>query len=210
MDPNVTKFIPLSRNERNFKDFFVKFAVLYMDNITSVVAVSISVLVGLVVAIVVQLLFVPWQRREITGQAQKSDRVKFTINDSSESTPSGSPKRKQQTHETNSLPAIAEQTELASFNKRNGLSARFFGGDSATRNGNCKIDSKYIEKAENLLGNDRSLDNTDLTITSLNYIDEHHHHQNGYLRATTQREPLQTYFDNQLNGHQLMSNPKQR
>lgn len=192
-----------------------------MDNITAPVALAISLLVGLFVALAVQLLFVPWQRKKITG-SNKSDRVKFTINDSSESTPSDSPKRKQRPSslvQTDSahLPAITEQTELTSFNNLSALNPMIYSDDKSQQNGgknhvltngNHKIDPKIIEKAENLLGKHRSLDNTDLTITSLNYIDEHHQ-QNGYLRSHNQREPLQSYFDNQLN-HQLSPNSKQR
>ena len=47
---------------------------------------------------------------------------------------------------------------------------------------------KVIRTAENLL-NDNSLDNTDLTITSLNYIDEQ---QNGFL---SNGRNLHEFFD---------------
>lgn len=183
--------------------------VLYMDNITAPIAIGISVVIGLVIALIVQLVFVPWQRREITGNVA-GGRVQFTINDSSESTPSGSPKRNRRPaslvqSDSKSLPAITEQTELASFNNLNGLSPCFYADDKTQQNGtkthslvnrNYQIDPKIIEKAECLLGQNRSLDNTDLTITSLNFIDEHHQ-QNGYTRTAC--EPLQNYFDNQLN-----------
>lgn len=190
-----------------------------MDNISAPLAFSISLVVGLVVALLVQLIFVPWQYREITGNSDGS-RVKFTINDSSESTPSGSPKRNRRPAslvqaDSKPLPAITEQTELASFNNLSGVNPYFYANDKSQQNGgknhsltigSYKIDPKIIEKAENLLGKNRSLDNTDLTITSLNFIDEHHQ-QNGYIRAANQREPLQSYFDNQHN-HQLSSNSK--
>lgn len=197
--------------------------VLHMDNITAPIAVGISVFVGVVVAMIVQLFFVPWQRREITGNTQNG-KVKFTINGSSESTPSGSPKRKQRPSsfvqsDPKVLPAITEQTELASFNNLSGVNPCFYSNDKTQQNGgrnhsitngSYKIDPKIIEKAENLLSKHRSLDNTDLTITSLNYIDEHHQQQqNGYLRSANQSEPLQGYFDNQLN-HQLSPNSKHR
>jgi solute carrier family 20 (sodium-dependent phosphate transporter) len=47
-----------------------------------------------------------------------------------------------------------------------------------------KFDPKLMKKAENLLGKNNatlttSLDNTDLTITSLNYIDEYQNTING-------------------------------
>lgn len=191
-----------------------------MDNITAPVAIAISSAIGLVVALMIQLFFVPWQRREITGNAD-GGRVKFTINESSESTPSGSPKRNRRPaslvqSDSNTLPAITEQTELASFNNLGGLNPCFYQNDKSQQNsgknllptnGNYKIDPKIIEKTEHLLGKNRSLDNTDLTITSLNFIDEHQQ-QNGYLRTGIQFEPLQNYFDNQLN-HQLPPSSKQ-
>lgn len=198
-----------------------------MDNISSPIAIAISLFIGITVALLVQLFLVPWQRREITGNAQNG-RVKFTINDSSESTPNGSPKRKQPRPaslvETDPkiLPAITEQTELASFNNLGGVTPSFYQNDKAAQqngaavrqpsiaNGNFKIDPKYIEKAEHLLGNNRSLDNMDLTITSLNYIDEHHHPANGYLRSIIPRESPQNCFDSQLNNHQFTSDAKQR
>ncbi|XP_055302021.1 sodium-dependent phosphate transporter 1 [Sitodiplosis mosellana] len=194
---------------------------LYMDNITAPYAIAISSAIALVVAIMVQLFFVPWQRREITGNNTDGGRVKFTINDSSESTPSGSPKRNRRPtslvqSDSNTLPAITEQTELASFNNLNGFSPCFYSNDKSQQNsdkspslvnGSYKIDPKIIEKAENLLGKHRSLDNTDLTITSLNFIDNEHQ-QNGYLRAGIQSEPLQNYFDHQLN-HQFSPGSKQ-
>lgn len=192
-----------------------------MDNITSPIAIAVSLLVGVIVATLVQLFLVPWQRREITGSSQNG-RVKFTINDSSESTtPSGSPKRKHQQQQqsrpssfvqTDSkiLPAITEQTELASFNNLGGVTPSFYPNDKSQKNGvRQKIDPKYIEKAEHLLGNNRSLDNTDLTITSLNYIDEHHH-TNGYLRSIIPRESYPNCLGNQLNNHQLASMKKQK
>lgn len=197
-----------------------------MDNISSPIAISISLLVGIIVAVLVQLFFVPWQRRKITGSSE-SGRVKFTINDSSESTPRGSPKRKQQQQsrpaslvqsDSKNLPAITEQTELASFNNLGDVTPCFYPNDKSQQNGvhnhsiangNFKIDSKYLEKAEHLLGNNRSLDNTDLTITSLNYIDEHHQ-TNGYLRSIIPRESLQNCFENQLNNHPFTTNSKQR
>lgn len=197
-------------------------SVLYMDNISSPIAITISLLVGIIVAMLVQLFLVPWQRREITGNAPDGC-VKFTITDSSESTPSGSPKRKQQQQQSrplslgqtdpNILPAITEQTELASYNNLGGVKPSFYQNDKTQQNGvrqhsitngNFKLDPKYIEKAEHLLRNNRSLDNTDLTITSLNYIDEHHQ-TNGYLRSIIPRESHQNCFD-----HQYTSNSKQR
>lgn len=194
-----------------------------MDNISSSIAIAVSLLVGVIVAMLVQLFLVPWQRREITGSGQNG-RVKFTINDSSESTPSGSPKRKQQQSRPSSLiqtdpkilPSITEQTELTSFHNLGDVAPSFCQSDKTQQNGvrqhstantNYKIDPKYIEKAEHLLGNNRSLDNMDLTITSLNYIDEQYQ-TNGYLRSIVPRESLQNCFDNQHNNHHI--DPKHR
>lgn len=54
--------------------------VLHMDNIPAWVALLISLSVGLVVAILVQLFIVPWQRRKVLGQSKASGKpVKFTI-----------------------------------------------------------------------------------------------------------------------------------
>lgn len=185
-----------------------------MENITAPIAIGISLIIGVVIAVAIQLFFVPWQRREITGKS-RGDRVKFTINDSSESTPSGSPKKKRPTSlvqcESKSLPPITEQTELASFNNLSSLNPCFYSNDKSQQNGsknvsvpngNYKIDPKIIEKAECLLGQNRSLDNTDLTITSLNYIDEHHQ-PNGHLHTSSQPRTLQSYFDNHQFHHQL-------
>lgn len=179
-----------------------------MDNITAPVAVAISLGVGLLVAIVIQLLVVPIQRRAITEAKKAGKPVKFTINDSTESTPSGSPKRNKRplslTSDGKALPAITETTELVSFNNLSGVSPSLYtdqhhngkGMDVAkcngtTANGNYQIDPKVIEKAENLLGK-ASLDNVDLTVTSLNFIDEHHvaHHTN-----SNNGQSIQGYFD---------------
>lgn len=186
-----------------------------MDNVTVPIAIVISSAIGLFVALIVQLFLVPWQRREIIGNAIDNGRVKFTINDSSESTPTGSPKRNRRPTslvqaDPKMLPAITEQTELSSFNNLNGLSPCFHShpnkkphesnsNNHSLVNGSYKIDPKIIEKAENLLGNHRSLDNTDLTITSLNFIDNEHQQQNSYLHASHHFEPHQNSFDNRLN-----------
>lgn len=193
-----------------------------MDNIPAPIATAISAVIGLVIALLVQLFFVPWQRRKITGNTN-SGRVKFTLNDSSETTPSGSPKRNRRPAslvqlDSNALPANTEQTELTSFNNLSGLNPCFYSKDTSQpnggknqsqANGNYKIDPKIIEKAEKFLGNNRSLDNTDLTITSLNFIDEHNQQHNEYLRTGIQSESLESYFHSQLN-HQLSQKSKQK
>lgn len=176
-----------------------------MDNISAGCAALISLAIGLIVVIAVQCFVVPWQRRKITGHHCSSGPVKFTINDSSESTPSGSPKknRRPTSFVQNDLPAITEQTELASFNNLGGLSPCLYpngikNNDKQTglSNGSYKIDPRIIEKAETLLDKDRSLDNTDLTVTSLNFIDEHQ--QLNGLHAKDNRETIQTYFNSSV------------
>lgn len=177
-----------------------------MDNISSPVAIAISLAVGILVAIIVQVLVVPAQRRSITDAKKSGKPVKFSINDSTESTPSGSPKRNKRPLSLNgdgkALPAITETTELVSFNNLSGVSPSLYTDHQNTgkctdliaakcngtvANGNYKIDPKVIEKAENLLGK-ASLDNIDLTVTSLNFIDEQNvaHHPNSNNGRTVQ------------------------
>lgn len=215
----------IMNNNLNSPNFLISIqyyfvSVLHMDNIPTWLAITISIAIGLVVAIIVQLVIVPWQRRKIIGRTT-GEPVKFTINDSTESTPSGSPKRNRRpasfVTDGTPLPAITEQTELASFNNLSGLAPSLYtnkifdkNGDLnemkkinglANNSGNYKIDLKIIQKAENLLGK-ASLDNTDLTITSLNFIDEQHqHHQqqhshpNGGVVTENGCKILQEFFD---------------
>lgn len=182
-------------------------SVLYMDNIATWLAVMISVIIGLLVAIGVQLFVVPWQRRKITNE-RNGGPVTFTINDSNESTPSGSPrKNRRPITDGKPLPAITEQTELSSFKNLSGVTPSLYanqkfgktadvknvnGFGATTHPNNFKIDPKIIQKAENLLGKS-SLDNTDLTITSLNFIDEHHQPAN--VPIGSNGKTLQSHFD---------------
>lgn len=191
---------------KSFSQF--SFLVLYMDNIAAWVAITLSVIIGLIVAIGVQLFVVPWQRRKITN-ARNGGPVTFIINDSNESTPSGSPrKNRRPIADGKSLPAITEQTELSSFNNLSGVNPGLYAnqkygnaadtklvanGFGVTHSTNYKIDPKIIQKAENLLGKS-SLDNTDLTITSLNFIDEHHQ-PNGNVPFERNGKALQAHFD---------------
>lgn len=176
-----------------------------MDNIAPWLAVTISVVVGLVVAIGVQLFVVPWQRRKITND-RNGGPVTFTINDSNESTPSGSPrKNRRPITDGKPLPAITEQTELSSFNNLSGVNPSLYANqkygktieakvaNGGTHSINYKIDPKIVQNAEYLLGKS-SLDNTDLTITSLNFIDEHHQ-QNGNVPIERNGKKLQAHFD---------------
>lgn len=113
------------------------------------------------------------------------------------------------------LPAITESTELQSLNKepvsppsKNGTApfdyhrvAQWNGSvpKSAMEGNPYKFDPKMIKKAESLLKPNNvvlttSLDNTDLTITSLNYIDEYQNTINGrnlqnlYVKAEPEKQ----------------------
>lgn len=68
---------------RNTLSYVLKlFAVLYMDNIPTWLAVSASLLLGLFVAILTQLIVVPWQKRKITKKLRAKNPVKFQFEDS--------------------------------------------------------------------------------------------------------------------------------
>lgn len=74
------------------------------------------------------------------------------------------------------MPAIAEITELVSLSDNSPKTFKLAPYGLAAKNNNApgedyKINPELIRKAEDLLGK-ASLDNTDLTVTSLNYIDE--------------------------------------
>lgn len=53
-----------------------------MDNIPTWVAIVISSIVSVVVAILVQVIVVPWQRKKILGESKNGEPVKFTFGDS--------------------------------------------------------------------------------------------------------------------------------
>lgn len=174
----------------------VVLAVLFMDNIVTWVAILISVIFSVIVAVLVQLLVVPWQQRQITEKCA----VKFSIADSTASTPYDSPnhKRRPTAHQVNTLPGLMEQTELASFNSASELNACLATNGTLSaadepRNG-YKFDARIITKCDQLLSKNRSLDNMDLTVTSLNFIDDHQQF-NGNARLAMKHEPLQTFFD---------------
>lgn len=110
------------------------------------------------------------------------------------------------------LPAITETTELVSF--KDDLTSTLYGDLNLVprrldmngfdkinavpiSNNKYKIDPKIIERAENMLGK-VSLDNTDLTITSLNYIDEQQNSNGVY--GGGKKTVLQEFFDRQ-NSH---------
>ncbi|KAL9698567.1 hypothetical protein quinque_002008 [Culex quinquefasciatus] len=174
---------------------------LYMDNIPTWVALVTSVSLGLIIAVLVQLFIVPWQKKKILNQ-DKTTKTEFMVGDSDcDSSSNGSPRRPKRplslVGDGKTLPAITETTELVSLSSQhqnNGLIKKFsidLSPNAIKGNNNpnpYKIDPRIVQKAENLLAaNKTSLDNTDLTITSLNYIDEY---QNGHGRIA-----LNSYFD---------------
>lgn len=182
----------------NYLPLFI--AVLFMDNIVTWVAILISVIFSVIIAILVQVFVVPWQHRKVTQKCA----VKFSINDSTETTPYDSPNHKRRPASTistqeNPLPDITEQTELASFNNLSELNPCFFTNgkiqaDNSEARKSYEFDSEIIEKCDQLLNKNRSLDNMDLTVTSLNFIDDQQQ-LNGNARLRTKHEPLQTFFD---------------
>ncbi|BFF97653.1 sodium-dependent phosphate transporter 1 [Drosophila madeirensis] len=159
---------------------------LYMDNIPTWIALSASLGLSLLVVVLTQLVVVPMQRRKIEKRLRAENPVKFNFEDSVESSPSGSPKKQRRplslVSEGKQLPAIAEITELVSLTDNSPKTFKLapnFG--LAAKNNNApgeeyKINPQLIKKAEDLLGK-ASLDNTDLTITSLNFIDEQQQQQ---------------------------------
>lgn len=135
-----------------------------------------------------------------------------------ESSPGGSPKHGKRPlsvvdavapGDTTQLPAITEMTEFVSIGQpqtpnsiyrdpevvKNGFP--FPGATPVVSNGDgadgvqYKINPDIIKKAEGLLGKS-SLDNTDLTVTSLNYIDEHHQNT-----LNTKNSPFSGFFERQ-------------
>ncbi|CAO1395460.1 unnamed protein product [Diamesa hyperborea] len=177
---------------------------LKMDNIPTWVGLLVSAGIGIAVAILVQLIIVPWQRRKILGQNSNGKPVNFTFGDSDDSSANSSPKRTKRplslVCEYNQLPAITESTELQSLNNQSITTPQPQNGNldlfrvpqwngktnvpSLDNGKSYKIDPEIVKKAEELLGGNNqlkttSLDNTDLTITSLNYIDEYQNTVNG-------------------------------
>ncbi|KAH8270406.1 hypothetical protein KR018_009699 [Drosophila ironensis] len=174
---------------------------LYMDNIPAWIALCASLGLALLVALLTQLVVVPLQRRKIAKRLRAENPVKFNFEDSVESSPSGSPKKQRRplslVSEGKPLPAIAEITELVSLSDNSPRTFKLAPFGLAAKNNNApgeeyKIDPQLIKKAEDLLGK-ASLDNTDLTITSLNFIDEQQQQQQQYQQAQNGRK-LQECF----------------
>lgn len=98
------------------------------------------------------------------------------------------------------MPCIDETTELVPMTlpKQNGVCdpelmkskeykfQNFF-------NGNYKIDPTICKNAEYIMGK-QSLDNTDLTVTSLNFIDDNQKNGNKAIYP-----PIESFFDNKTN-----------
>lgn len=170
---------------------------LYMDNIPVWIAVLGSALLALLIAILVQIFIVPIQKRKILGYNKKTP-VKFNIFDSNESSPNGSPRKLRPVSlvsDGKQLPVITEITELTSLNDNLGKKnnkTNDHAKNFPSHHVNYKIDPEIIRKVESLLGKN-SLDNTDLTVTSLNYIDEQ---QNGIF---TNGKALQNVFTERRN-----------
>ena len=176
----------------------ISIPVLYMDNIPLWVALAVSITLGIVVATLVQLFIVPWQRRKILN----GEKTQFTVGDSDgDSSSNGSPRRAKRplslvASDGKPLPAITETTELVSLSSQhqqqasqNGLVKKL--SNELSPGGPYSFNPEIVKKANSLLGahDKTSLDNTDLTVTSLNYIDElQSYHGNG-------RFHLGTYFD---------------
>ncbi|XP_053657607.1 sodium-dependent phosphate transporter 2 [Anopheles marshallii] len=179
---------------------------LYMDNIPVWVALVVSLTLGFTVGILVRLIIVPWQRRKIINGSDGANKTEFMLGDSDgDSSSNGSPRRAKRplslvASDGKSLPAITETTELVSLSSQhqqqapqNGLVKKL--SNDLTSGGGIggpySFNPEIVKKANSLLGaqDKTSLDNTDLTVTSLNFIDEYQsYHGNG-------RFHLGTYFD---------------
>lgn len=172
---------------------------LYMDNVPTWIALISSIALGLIVALLTQLFIVPLQRKKIKNKMQSTDPVKFNLEDSLESSPSGSPRKNRRpvslVSDGKQLPAIAEITELVSLTDNSPTTFKLSVSKGYTNENNYKINPEIVKKAEDLLGK-ASLDNTDLTITSLNFIDEQQSNGNA---MQSNGKALQDFFVNKDN-----------
>lgn len=172
---------------------------LYMDNVPTWIALVLSIALGLAVALLTQLFIVPMQRKKIKNKIQTTDPVKFNFEDSLESSPSGSPRKNRRpvslVSDGKQLPAIAEITELVSLTDNSPKTFKLSVSKDYTNENSYKINPEIVKKAEDLLGK-ASLDNTDLTITSLNFIDEQ---QTNGTTIQSNGKHLQDFFINKEN-----------
>ncbi|CAD7080941.1 unnamed protein product [Hermetia illucens] len=185
---------------------------LHMDNIPLGIALGASALIGLLTVILVKLIVVPAYKKKIMEQIKAEKPVRFVIDDSTESTPNISPKRSRRPVslicDGQQLPAITETTELTSLTttspktggycelnlmKAIDLSDPSKNVNTAKTNGKYEMDANIIRKAESLLGK-ASLDNIDLTITSLNYIDDQQQN-NVYLNGKDLKGVFEAHDD---------------
>ncbi|KAF5269255.1 hypothetical protein FQR65_LT02556 [Abscondita terminalis] len=88
---------------------------LYMDNIPLWMAAALSVSIGIIAALAIQLIVVPWQRKRINEEMKKEQQpVNFNIGESSDTSPEGSPKPSQRNSQNldRQLTIIMENTEM--------------------------------------------------------------------------------------------------
>lgn len=67
---------------KKYNGVFFGHQVLYMDNIPTWLAVTVSIALGLLVAILTHLVIVPMQKRKIAKQLRVKNPVKFQFEDS--------------------------------------------------------------------------------------------------------------------------------
>uniref|UniRef100_A0A6M2DXZ4 Phosphate transporter n=1 Tax=Xenopsylla cheopis TaxID=163159 RepID=A0A6M2DXZ4_XENCH len=154
----------------------------HLDNIAVWISVCLALGFGLVAGILAQLFILPWQKRKIA-----EDSVMFTVGDSSaEPSLNNSPttEKKLAINDNNILvPEIIESHEMLQLGKK----------DLGKQN-DVEVGNKVSPKVKNIFA---SLDDMDLTITSLNYIDD-----NGGKNNLKQNEKAQNgtavKFDNGL------------
>ncbi|XP_026480782.1 sodium-dependent phosphate transporter 2-like [Ctenocephalides felis] len=130
---------------------------LHLDNIAVWISVCLALAFGLTTGILAQIFILPWQKRKIA-----EDSVMFTVGDSSaEPSLNNSPttEKKLAINDNNILvPEIIESHEMLQLSKKDG-----------SKQTDVEIGNKVSPKVKNIFA---SLDDMDLTITSLNYIDD--------------------------------------
>ncbi|XP_018336619.1 sodium-dependent phosphate transporter 1-B [Agrilus planipennis] len=99
---------------------------LHMDGIPLWLAAVISIVLGIVTMIIIQVVVVPWQRKRLKLSACKHPTgIDFNIGESSDTSPEGSPrasKRNSQIHDRQ-LTVIAENTEMLQIDSSSNKSA---------------------------------------------------------------------------------------
>ncbi|GLV39179.1 Na[+]-dependent inorganic phosphate cotransporter type III [Carabus blaptoides fortunei] len=101
---------------------------LYMDKIPLWLAIVISLGLGIILMIVIQLVVVPWQRKKILA-SQEIDRkpVNFTFGESTDSSPEASPKKSNRLSQISdrTLTVITENTEMLPLDNKNTNSTKY-------------------------------------------------------------------------------------